>query len=127
MPLPFEDFWKSRVDYVPAHVMRLVAGSVVLGLALMLFLKVVDEAFNFPPTTLTWVGVAVTVLFALLLCSKSKAFTERCLHFGVGCVMIFSVGLASNKVISEMRDSFGIITEPPSPVLGFDQLMLSDG
>jgi len=125
--MPIKEILRTLINYVPAHVLRLVAGSVVLGLALMLFLKVVDEVFNLPEATLTWAGVGVTVLFALLLCSKSKIFTEKCLHFGVGFVMIFSVGLASNNVIADMRNSIVIITDHPPEVIDFSEIMLPDG
>lgn len=120
-----KEIFSQLLKFVPAHVLRLVAGSIVLGVILMLFLKVVDDVFDLPPAALTWVGVAVTVLFALLLCWKAKVFSERCLHFGVGLVMIFSVGLASNNVIAELRGNFGPDNGSAPTVPNFDEIILS--
>lgn len=120
--MPIKEILTLLVKYVPAHVMRLVVGSVILGLALMLFLKVVDDRLKLPESALLWVGVGVAVLFAMFLCLYAKAILEKCLHFAVGFVMIFSVGLASNNVIADIRGNLA-----PSPVADLNSILGSQG
>ena len=101
-------FFETFLGFVPPQVMRIVAGGIALGLVLMLFLKVVDEVFDLSVPWLNGVAVLVTLLFAMLLCSGSEAWRQRLMNFGCGAVVIFAVGLTSNNVVAEMRETFGL-------------------
>ncbi len=123
--MPIKDFLKPLFDSVPTHVRRLVIGGAVLGLVMMLFLKVIDEAFNLSPSTLTWVALPVTALFAFFLCSGAQAFAEKCMHLGVAAIVIFAVGFTSNNVVAGMRDNLGLDSQP-QPVASLADILSRD-
>lgn len=104
--MALKDLPAKLFDQIPPNVMRVIAGGVALGLALMLFLKVVDEVFDVSVPVLNWIAVGVTILFALLLCSGNKVLYQQCLSFGAGAIVIFAVGLTSNNVIADIRSTF---------------------
>ena len=117
--MPFFDYVKKIFDlgetiekYVPRHILRLVAGGLVLGIVLMLFLKVIDEIFDLTPQTLSYVAIPVTLIFAAILCPKISAIYERCIHYCAGAIVIFAVGLTSNNVIAGMRYDLGLDEAP---------------
>ena len=116
------DLLPSITKHVPRHILRLIVGGAALGLVLMLFLKVVDEAFGLPVSTLNWIAIGVSAIFALFLCSEGKALSERCLHFAAGAIVIFAVGLTSNNVIADMRNNLGL-EAPPAPIPTLEQIL----
>lgn len=111
-------------DYVPPNVRKIVCGGVVLGLFVMLFVKVIDATYDLSPTKMTLAAVGATVVFALLLCSGKASVWQKTVNFAASSIVIFGVGLTSNKVMVDIWHTFDTSSAsqpsgneaPPAPV-----------
>lgn len=102
------DIFRELLKHVPAHVLRLIAGSVMLGLMLMLVVAVSGQTFRLSETTRTWIGIGGALVFALYFCWSAKRRSEKFVQFVASAIIIFAVGLTSNNVIAEISSNLGL-------------------
>lgn len=88
-------------ELAPPEVMRPVLGSVVLGVLLNFFKLVTEDNFDLLPGTMDVPGLAIAPCLALFLCLDVACRKRKLMQFGLGLMVIFSVGFASQEQVMQ--------------------------